>query len=149
MTSTVKLWHCHDSRSMRPLWALEEMGIDYELVQLPFPPRVFDKEYLGAVPYFTDGDTHMTESTGICHYLVEKYQQYEFGLKPEHPEYGDYLNWLYHSDATLTFPQTIAFRYTLLEPPERQLPQAAEDYSKWYIARLRKLDAHHVVQAID
>jgi glutathione S-transferase len=147
MTSTVKLWHCHDSRSMRPLWALEEMGIDYELVKLPFPPRVFDKEYLGVnvlgtVPYFTHDTAHMTESTGICHYLVEKFQQYDFGLKPDHPEYGDYLNWLYHSDATLTFPQTIAFRYTMLEPPERQLPQAAEDYSKWYIARLRKLDAH-------
>jgi glutathione S-transferase len=132
---------------MRPLWALEEMGIDYELVKLPFPPRVFDKEYLGVnvlgtVPYFTHDTAHMTESTGICHYLVEKFQQYDFGLKPDHPEYGDYLNWLYHSDATLTFPQTIAFRYTMLEPLERQLPQAAEDYSKWYIARLRKLDAH-------
>ncbi len=147
MSDKPKLWHCHDSRSMRPLWALEEMGIDYELVKLPFPPRIFDKEYLGlnvlgTVPYFSDGDATMTESTGICHYLVEKYQQYDFGLKPDHPEFGDYLNWLYHSDATLTFPQTITFRYTVLEPPERRQPQAAEDYAKWYIARLRKLDAH-------
>ena len=147
MSSKPKLWHCNDSRSMRPLWALEEMGIDYDLESLPFPPRIFQKDYLdtnvlGTVPYFVDGDVHMTESTGICHYLVEKFQRYEFGLQPDHPEYGDYLNWLYHSDATLTFPQTIAFRYTLLEPPERQLPQAAADYTKWYLARLRKLDAH-------
>lgn len=145
--SKIKLWHCHNARSLRPLWALEEMGIEYEIETLPFPPRIFQKEYLGTnalgtVPYFVDGETHMTESTGICHYLVERYQQSEFGLKTDHAEYGDYLNWLYHSDATLTFPQTIVMRYTLLEPKERQLPQAAEDYAKWYIARLRRLDAH-------
>ena len=81
---------------------------------------------------------------GICHYLVERYQQQQFALQPNHPEYGDYLNWLYHSDATLTFPQTIVMRYTYLEPKERQLKQAVDDYAQWYIARLRRLDAHIV-----
>ena len=37
--SQMKLWHCHDTRSFRPLWALEELGLPYELVLLPFPPR--------------------------------------------------------------------------------------------------------------
>ncbi len=143
----MKLWHCHNARSLRPLWALEEMGLEYELEVLPFPPRMFKKEFLGknvlgTVPYFEDGDTDMTESSGICQYLVEKYQQYEFGVKPDHPEYGDYLNWLFQSDATLTFPQTIVLRYTMLEQGDRRLPQAAEDYAAWYIARLRRLDAH-------
>jgi glutathione S-transferase len=57
----------------------------------------------------------MTESSGICHYLVEKYKRYDVGLRPEHAEYGDYLNWLYHSDATLTFPQTIVLSFSKLE----------------------------------
>ncbi len=143
----MKLWHCHDARSLRPLWALEEMRMEYELEVMPFPPRVFKKDYLainplGTIPYFVDGETRMTESSGICHYLVERYQRHDFGLKPDHPEYGAYLNWLYHSDATLTFPQTIFLRYTRLEPEERRQPQAAEDYRKWYLARLRLLDAH-------
>jgi glutathione S-transferase len=30
----------------------------------------------------------------------------------------------------------------MLEPPERKLPQAAEDYGNWYISRLRRLNAH-------
>jgi glutathione S-transferase len=142
----MKLWHCRGARSLRALWALEEMGLEYEVEIMPFPPRIFHKEYveinpLGTVPYLVDGDTRMTESTGICHYLVERYQQYEFGLKPGDPEYGDYLNWLYHSDATLTFPQTIAMRYLHLEPtPEKQ--PVAVDYAKWFYARLRLLDAH-------
>jgi glutathione S-transferase len=125
------------------------MGIDYDIEMLPFPPRFLKREYLdlnvlGTVPFFSDGDTEMTESTAICHYLVERYAQDDFGVATDHPEYGDYLNWLYHSDATLTFPQTIVLRYRELEPEERRLPQAVEDYSKWYIARLRRLDAHIV-----
>jgi len=142
----MKLWHCSGARSLRPLWALEEMALEYEVEILPFPPRMFEREYLkvnslGTVPYFVDGDTEMTESTGICQYLVDRYQRYDFGLQPSHPEYGAYLNWLHHSDATLTFPQTIAMRYYFLEPtPEKQA--VADDYSKWYISRLRRLDRH-------
>tara|TARA_R110000823_G_scaffold295738_2_gene415554 strand:+ start:40278 stop:40910 length:633 start_codon:yes stop_codon:yes gene_type:complete len=142
----VKLWHCAGARSLRPLWTLEELGLEYELEILPFPPRIFEREYLkvnslGTVPFFIDGDTQMTESAGICQYLVDRYQRYDFGLQPDHPEYGAYLNWLHHADATLTFPQTIAMRYYYLEPsPEKQA--VADDYAKWFIARLRRLDEH-------
>lgn len=146
-----KLWHCYNTRSLRPLWALEEMGIDYDLEVMLFPPRFRHEGYkdlnsLGTVPYFVDsnGDnqTTMTESSGICLYLVERYQQHQLGLKPDHPEYGDYLNWLFQSDATLTFPQTIYLRYTYLEAEENRIPQVAADYGKWFITRLNRLDAH-------
>jgi glutathione S-transferase len=142
----MKLWHCNGSRSLRPLWALEEMGLDYELEILDFPPRIFNREYLsvnslGTVPFFVDGETEMTESAGICQYLVDRYQRYDFGLQGDHAEYGAYLNWLHHSDATLTYPQTIVLRYYYLYPsPEKQ--EVANDYSKWFIARLRRLDTH-------
>jgi len=120
------------------------MGLNYELEVMPFPPRFLHEGYkelnvLGTVPYFEDGEAKMTESTGICHYLVEKYQQYDFGLRPDHPEFGNYLNWLYHSDATLTFPQTIFLRYTRLEPDETKAAVGA-DYRKWYLARLKMLN---------
>lgn len=143
----ITLYHCKDSRSLRALWALEEMGIDYEMIELPFPPRVFKKDYLGVnplgtVPYLTDGDSFMTESSGICHYLVERYGKHEFGLAADHPEFAGYTNWLFHSDATLTFPQTVVIRYTLLEPEERRLAQAVEDYRGFFLGRLRLLDTH-------
>lgn len=144
---TIQLWHCHDTRSLRPLWALEEIGLPYDLHMMEFPPRAFHKEYfdvnvLGTVPFMQDGNTTMTESSGICHYLVEKYAAHDLKLDPEHEDYGDYLNWLYHSDATLTFPQTLVLRYGYFEPDERKQPQVEEDYRKWYLGRLRKLDAH-------
>ena len=42
----VTLYHCDGARSFRPLWMLEEMGLAYELKMLPFPPRVFARDYL-------------------------------------------------------------------------------------------------------
>ena len=144
-TDLMKLWHCSNARSFRPLWALEEMNLPYELEVMPFPPRVLREGYtdlniLGTVPYFEDGKAKMTESTAICHYLVETYDQHAFGLTADHPEYGNYLNWLYHSDATLTFPQTLYLRYTRLEPDESKAA-VGEDYRKWYLARLKMLNA--------
>jgi glutathione S-transferase len=56
-------------------------------------------------------------------------------------DFGAYLNWLHFGEATLTFPQTIVLRYSRFEAPERRLPQAAEDYQKWFLARLRAVDA--------
>ena len=144
---TITLWHCDGARSLRPLWALEEMGIDYELKVLPFPPRVLKKDFLqhnvlGTVPYLSDGDNKMTESAGMCHYLVERYQKTDFCISVDHPEYADYLNWMYHSDATLTFPQTIYLRYAKFEPEHRRSEQVADDYRLWFLARLRLLTQH-------
>lgn len=142
---TIKVWHCKDARSLRALWALEEMEIPYEVEVMPFPPRYFQREFLqvnelGTIPYMIDGDTHMTESSAIPLYLVERYGKHEFGLRADHPEYGEYLNWLFHSDATLTFPQTVYIRYALQEPPERGLREAADDYKTWYHKRLKRLN---------
>jgi glutathione S-transferase len=140
------LWHCIDARSFRALWALEELGLEYELRLLPFPPRVFQKSYfdenpLGTVPLLVDGAIRMTESAVIPHYLAMVYGQGRLTLAPDHPEYGAYLNWLHHGEATLTFPQTIFLRYSSLEPEERRQPQVANDYKRWFLARLRVAEA--------
>lgn len=141
----IVLYHCQGARSLRPLWTLEEMGLEYDLRVLPFPPRVLQRDYLevnplGTVPCLLDGDVRMTESSGICHYLVERYGPTPLAVSVSEPEYGAYLNWLYFSDATLTFPQTIYLRYSTLEPEERRLPQAAEDYKRWFAGRLRAVE---------
>lgn len=141
----MKLYHCQNSRSMRPLWALEEMGLGYELETMPFPPRVFAKHFkgvnpLGTVPALVDGQTLLTESAGICHYLAAKYGPTPLAVEPAEPDFGPYVNWMFRSDATLTFPQTIVLRYAALEPEERRLPQAAADYRAWFLARWRSVE---------
>ncbi len=143
----IELWHCHNTRSLRVLWALEEMKLKYTLHTLPFPPRFLDKSYLetnplGTVPFLKDGDTTLTESSAMLLYLAERYQQTDLNIPATHVEYGNYLNWLFSSDATLTFPQTLVLRYSQFEKPERQQPQVVKDYAIWYLARLKRLNAH-------
>ncbi len=142
----MKLYHCQGARSLRCVWALEEMGLQYELETLPFPPRMFARHYkevnpLGTVPAFLDDGVMLTESTGICHYLAEKYGPTPLGVSKDEADYGAYLNWMYRSDATLTFPLTIHFRYTALEPEERRSAQVAEDYKKWFLGRWSSVEA--------
>ena len=142
----ITLYHCDGARSFRPLWMLEEMGLPYELKMLPFPPRVFAKEYLalnplGTIPLMIDGEARMTESSGICHYLGIKYGPTPLMVDAADPDYGAFLNWMYFSDATLTFPQTLVLRYSQLEPEERRNPQVATDYAKWFLGRLRAVEA--------
>jgi len=140
------LYHCPDSRSLRPLWALEELGLTYELTVLEFPPRLHHPGYLevnplGTVPTLIDGDVVLTESAGMCQYLADVGGPTDLAVTPMEPAYGSYLNWLHRSDATLTFPQTLVLRYTRLEPPERRAAQVVEDYSIWYLSRLKSVEA--------
>ncbi|MGL4289542.1 MAG: glutathione S-transferase family protein [Phreatobacter sp.] len=142
----ITLYHCASARSLRPLWMLEELGLAYDLKMLPFPPRMFAKDYLainplGTVPCLIDGETRMTESSAICHYLGVKYGPTPLAVAPDEPDYGAYLNWLHFGEATLTFPQALVLRYSRLEPPERRSPQVVEDYSRWFLGRLRAVDA--------
>ena len=141
----MKLYHCKGSRSQRALWALEELGLDYELVSMPFPPRArypayLDINPLGTVPTLIDGGAVLTESTAICHYLAEKAAPNTLRVDPAETDYGVYLNWLYRSDATLTFPLTLVLRYTEQEPEERRPAQVVEDYSIWFLSRLRSVE---------
>src|SRR5579863_9171221 len=142
----ITLYHCHAARSFRPLWMLEELGLSYDLKMLPFPPRVLAKEYLAinpldTIPYMIDGDTRMSESSGICHYLGTRYGPTPLMVGVDEAAYGAFLNWMYFSDATLTFPQTLVLRYSQLEPEERRNPQVAGDYAKWFFGRLRAVEA--------
>jgi len=140
------LFHCASARSFRPLWTLEELGIPYDLKMLPFPPRFLKREYLdinplGTIPLMIDGDTQMTESVAISQYLVTRYGPSPLDVTVDEPAYGEYLNWLYFGEATLTFPQTIYFRYAQLEPDDRKNPQAAADYARWFFSRLKSVES--------
>ena len=140
------LHHCVSARSFRPLWLLEELGLPYELKMWPFPPRALAREFmqenpLGTVPLLVDGATRMSESAGICHYLAAHHSPGNLDVALTDPAFGAYLNWLHMSDATLTFPQTLVLRYRHFETGERCQPQVANDYERWFLARLRAVEA--------
>jgi len=140
------LYHCVSARSFRVLWALEELGLKYQLVVMAFPPRMHAKGFfqinpLGTVPALVDSCGVLTESASICEYLSQVYGDGVLSVDKGEADYGRYLNWLSAADATLTFPQTLILRYAYFEPAERRQPQVVDDYTRWFLGRLRGVES--------
>lgn len=140
----IELYHCHDARSFRALWALEELGLDYRLHALPFPPRVLVARIPGAEPswhHSADDRRRGANDRVGGHPAVpgDPLRPLPLAVEVTEADYGLWLDWLHRSEATLTFPQTIVLRYTQLEPEARRLQQAADDYAQWFLSRLRHL----------
>lgn len=138
------LYTCAGSRGLRATWAAEEAGVDLDLKVLPFPPRFRAPEYLeinplGTVPMLVDGDAQMTESCAIAHYLTLKGRASDLVVATEEPDYAAYLDYTYHADATITFPQTVYMRFALFEK-DKGWADAGHAYAKWFHKRLVKVE---------
>jgi len=77
----IKIYGTAQSRALRPLWVLEELGVPYELVKINFAAGESKKpEFLkinpnGHVPAMVDGELTLFESMAIDLYLAERYGQ--------------------------------------------------------------------------
>ncbi len=63
-----------NSRTFRVLWALEELGLDYD--HTPAGPRSEEARAhnpLGKIPVLLDGEDALTDSTAIMTYLADKH----------------------------------------------------------------------------
>lgn len=142
--STPVLYTCARSRGLRATWAAEEAGVDIDLNILPFPPRYLAPQYmelnpLGTVPLLVDGETRMTESCAIAHYLATREGYTDLAIAPGERDYGEYCDYTYHADATITFPQTVYMRFCLFEK-DKGLQEAGQSYAKWFHKRLIKIE---------
>lgn len=138
------LYTCARSRGLRATWAAEEAGVAIDLRILPFPPRYHAPEYLalnplGTVPLLIDGETRMTESCAIAHYLATRNGYTDLAIAPGERDYGEYCDYTYHADATITFPQTVYMRFCLFEK-EKGLEEAGHSYARWFYKRLIKVE---------
>lgn len=146
------LYTCAGSRGLRCTWAAEEAGVELDLRILPFPPRRNAPEYLdinplGTVPLLIDDhdedepawDIHMTESCAIAHYLATFRGPTSLAIQPGEGDYAAYLDYCFHADATLTFPQTVYMRFALFEA-DKGWGEAGHAYAKWFHKRLVKIE---------
>jgi glutathione S-transferase len=75
----MKLYGYRNGRAIRALWALEEVGAEYEYVEINVmqgdgrKPSFLKINPGGKVPVLDDGGTLVTESAAICMHLAEKY----------------------------------------------------------------------------
>lgn len=142
--NTPVLYTCARSRGLRATWAAEEAGVDIDLKILPFPPRFLAPEYLainplGTVPLLVDGDSRLTESCAIAHYLATRSGYTPLAIAPGERDYAEYCDFTYHADATITFPQTVYMRFVLFEK-DKGLQEAGHAYARWFHKRLIKVE---------
>lgn len=142
--NTPVLYTCARSRGLRATWAAEEAGVEIDLRILPFPPRYLAPEFmalnpLGTVPLLVEGETRLTESCAIAHYLATRGGYTPLAVAPGERDYGEYCDFTYHADATITFPQTVYMRFVLFEK-DKGLQEAGHAYAKWFHKRLVKVE---------
>jgi glutathione S-transferase len=121
---SLTLYSCPETRSMRSLWLLNELGVPFDLVDMPFDHKYLrSKEYLavhplGRIPAMKDADLTMFESGAICEYLCEKYDSPLYRA-PGHSERAHWLQWIHYAETLLVHGQNLVQQYVFVSEAER------------------------------
>jgi len=106
----VVVHHLENSRSQRILWALEELGVPYEVKRYErnkktsLAPDSLKKVHpLGKSPVITDGDITVAESGAIIEYLVGRYGDGLLAVNEE-DQLRAYQYWLHFAEGSLMPP---------------------------------------------
>ena len=103
--------HLNNSRSQRVLWALEELGLPYEIKQYQrdavtnlAPPELKAVHPLGKSPLLEDDGVVVEESGAIIQYLLDKYGQGRFQPAPGTPAALRHLQWMHFAEGSAMTP---------------------------------------------
>ena len=107
----IRLHHLNQSRSLRILWLLEELGEPYEIVSHQrdakthlAPDSLKAVHPLGKSPVIEmDGQTY-SESGAITELLIERFAPDRLRPAPESTDYGHYLQWIDFAESSLMLP---------------------------------------------
>ena len=136
-----------NSRAVRTVWLLEEIGMPYELERFELGQKEMrSPEYAklnpnGRVPTLVDGDTTITESTAIAQYLAAKYApQLAPGATAEN--FATFLQRLNYAEGMIMPPINNYVVETILLPPERRNEEIAKRSLKLLNRTLAAAEAH-------
>jgi glutathione S-transferase len=103
--------HLNDSRSQRVLWALEELGLPYEIA--PYqrdaatrlaPPELKAVHPLGKSPVLQEGKRMIAESGAILDYLVRRHGKGKLAPPQDTADYDDYVHWMHYPEGSAMLP---------------------------------------------
>jgi glutathione S-transferase len=128
----IRLHHFPQSRSMRSLWLLHEIGEPFDLVIQPFDKSMREAAYLainptGRVPALEIDGLVLHESGAIAEYLCERFPQAGLGRDPSHADRAAWLNWIQFAEtisqhcAALTQQHVALYDDTMRSPIVMQL----------------------------
>ena len=110
--SAITVHHLESSRSMRVLWLLEELGVDYDVVHyrrdpdtLRAPQSLATIHPLGKSPVVVlDGNVVLAESGAIIEELIDRYGAGRLRPPPGTEAYRRYRFWLHYAEGSLMPP---------------------------------------------
>ena len=99
----ITLHHCSQTRSMRSLWLLHELGVEFRVVEHAFDKSLRQPEYLmlspaGRVPSLEIEGERMFETGAITQYLCERFSPDVLGRSPGSPDRMAWLVWVHFAE---------------------------------------------------
>lgn len=135
----MKLYGFGPLRSLRALWALQEVDAEFEFVNVDIEggenhrPAFLRLNPAGKIPVLVDGDLVLTESAAIVMYLAEKYPAREL-LPADLAVRADAYRWSLFTVTELEQPLQRIALHTSAYPEDRRLPEeivlAKQDFAK-------------------
>lgn len=104
---SIVLYHHPFSRAAGSVWALEEVGVDYELRWVDMmagaqkSPDFVSLNPMGKLPTLTDGDTVVTEVAAIALYLADRYAYGTLAPRVDDPARATYLRWSFFAPSVI------------------------------------------------
>jgi glutathione S-transferase len=150
----MKLYEFAPTRSIRVRWTLQELGVDFETIQVNLRagenrrPEFLRLNPAGKLPVLVDGDLVLTESVAIVLYLAEKYP--DKGLLPTDPRERAKVNqWLLFAATELEQPLWRIARHKFLYPEDKRqpgdIPVAREDFKAMAAVLEKHMDQRQFV----
>ncbi|WP_425039571.1 glutathione S-transferase family protein [Primorskyibacter sp. S187A] len=135
----ITLHHCPQSRSMRTLWLLHELGVDFELRSYPFDKTLRQPEFLslspaGRVPALEIEGERMFETGAITEYLCERFPEAWMGRAPDEPDRMAWLVWVHFAETISQHVAALTQQHIMLYEDAMRSPIVM----KLEAARLRK-----------
>ena len=100
--------HLGISQSERIVWLCEELSIPYQLVNYERDPvtRLAPAQYkelhpFGTAPVIVDGSVVLSESGAIIEYIIARHGKGRLAVRPDAPNYADYLFWFHFANASM------------------------------------------------
>lgn len=141
------LCYAPQSRAVRAAWAMEELGIDYEVERYSVgdpnlrTPEFRAKNPNGRVPTLIDGDITLHESGAIVEYLLAKYSDGSLVPDVSTAEYPQYLQWFHYTEGMIMPQINNLVVETKLLPPEKSSEVHARRATKLLTQILAAVDA--------
>ncbi|MGP5372079.1 glutathione S-transferase family protein [Psychrobacter alimentarius] len=107
----IRLHHLNQSRSLRILWLLEELGVSYTVISHQrdakthlAPESLKAVHPLGKSPVIEMDGQLYTESGAITELLIERFAPEHLRPSIDSTDYGTYLQWIHFAESSLMLP---------------------------------------------